>query len=370
MGFSYALDQENKTTIFGGAGLYYDRIPFDLAVDETQKITHPTFTIAFAPSGVTPTGSQIAWNNAFLTGNRSELDALIGSSGKPEAWLIANDIKVPYSNQWSLGVRQLISDWTVTATYAGQRGLDQVTLNWANFGLNPNGTCCTSFDLGPHGFSNFIYSTNDGKTWYDALLLQIDRPYQRRTPGSHRLGCRPRVYLRHALRRRRRQPRRRVFVPEHARHSQAPVDRRRTTRCRATNGIVSSLNGVTDLPYLWGIQLSGIGTFGGKYRQDIGGAGRFNQGVYVQGGFTVPGLFPYQNVNLRLRKDFYRLGATQAVGVTLDLFNALNHNNLGCYDTGNPNEPDVRHGRSVRSQMHAGCRSAHSTIFDRSSIWR
>ncbi len=96
------------------------------------------------------------------------------------------------------------------------------------------------------------------------------------------------------------------------------------------------MNGITDLPYLWGIQLSGIGTFGGKYRQDVGGAGRFNQGGYVQGGFTVPGLFPYQNVNLRLRKDFYRLGTTQAVGVTLDLFNALNHNNLGCYDTGDP----------------------------------
>jgi hypothetical protein len=61
------------------------------------------------------------------------------------------------------------------------RGYDILTLNWANFGLNPNGTCCISFDLAPHGFSNFIYSTNDAKTWYDALQVTFERPYRRLT---------------------------------------------------------------------------------------------------------------------------------------------------------------------------------------------
>src|SRR5690606_34171201 len=97
----------------------------------------------------------------------------------PEAWLIDKDIKTPKSRQWNLGVRRLLGNWAVSATYAGVRGVDQLTLNWANFGLNPDGSCCTSFNLGAHGFSNFIYSTNDGKTWYDALQLQVDRPYRR-----------------------------------------------------------------------------------------------------------------------------------------------------------------------------------------------
>src|SRR5581483_5295088 len=184
VGFSYALDDDNKTTIFGGAGVYYDRTLFDVAVDETQKITHPIYTITFAPRGVTPSGSQIAWNDSYLTGNRAQLDALIGSAGKPEAWLIDKNIKVPRSNQFDLGVRHVIRDWSLALSYNGQRGLDQLTLNWANFALNPDGTCCKSFDLGPHGFSNFIYSTNDGKTWYDALTVQLDRPYRRETPQS------------------------------------------------------------------------------------------------------------------------------------------------------------------------------------------
>jgi hypothetical protein len=93
------------------------------------------------------------------------------------------------------------------------------------------------------------------------------------------------------------------------------------------------VNGIVDIPYLYGIQLSGIGTFGGKYLQDVGCPARFCGKDYQRGGFTVPGLFPYQNINLRVRKDFPRF-ASQTVGVTFDLFNALNRDNLGCYNTG------------------------------------
>ena len=47
--------------LFGGWGLFYDRIQFDLySTDETQKITHPTFTVQFAPRGVAPAAGQVA----------------------------------------------------------------------------------------------------------------------------------------------------------------------------------------------------------------------------------------------------------------------------------------------------------------------
>ena len=334
IGFSYAIDPQNRTTIVGGFGIYYDRNLFDVSVDETQKISHPIYTIQFAPPGATPSAGQIAWNPAYLTANRNALDALVGSSGKPEAWLIANDAKVPYARQWHIGMRQLIGEtWTVAATYAGVRGLDQLTLNWANFGLNPNGSCCTSFDAAAHGFSNFIYSTNDGKTWYDALELQLERPYQRGTArdigwgfglaytyaqrsvqGMDNLG--DLFEFPNAL-----------GIPKHP----------SSAANNALNGDEKHrlvINAVTDLPYLWGIQLSGLGTFGGKYTQDVGCPGRFCGASYERGGFSPPGLFPYQNINLRIRKDFLRLGTAKSVGVTLDLFNALNRDNLGCYNTG------------------------------------
>jgi hypothetical protein len=42
---------------------------------------------------------------------------------------------------------------------------------------------------------------------------------------------------------------------------------------------------------------------------------------------------------MRLRKDFPSFGRTPvAFGLTFDLFNATNHANLGCYNTGNPTD--------------------------------
>jgi hypothetical protein len=339
LGASYALDKESKTTVFGGYGVYYDRTLFDVAVDETQKLSHPIYTITFAPRGVAPTGSQIAWNDAYLTGNRDQLDALIGSTGKPEAWLIDNDIKVPKSYQFNVGVRRMINpDWTVGLTYAGQRGVDQLTMNWANIALiDSTGKCCTTFDTGPHGFSNFIYSSNEGKTWYDALQVQIDRPYRRVSKNDIGWGfglaytyATRSVQGMDALGDLFEFPRAST-IPKHPAASQA-------------NGLSGDekhrlvVNAVSDLPYLWGIQLSGIGTFGGQYQQDVGCTLRFCAATptnpYERGGFTVPGIFPYQNVNLRLRKDFYSIGTSRAIGVTVDLFNAFNRTNGGCYDTG------------------------------------
>ena len=85
----------------------------------------------------------------------------------------------------------------------------------------------------------------------------------------------------------------------------------------------------------------GIGTFGGQYQQDVGCPARFCPAAYERGGFTVPGVFPYQNVNFRVRKDLYAIGTSKSIGLTFDLFNAFNRTNVGCYDTGDRNSKDA-----------------------------
>ena len=333
-GFSYGVDKENKTTVFGGWGLYYDRIPFDLfAVDEKQKLTRAEYTVRFAPRGIAPGPGQVAFNDSYLTADPSVLDALVRSSGRPEAFLIDNEAKVPRSTQSNVGVRQVLGSYAVSATYAYVHGEDQLALSFANFGLDTAGRCCTSFDLGAHGFRNFIYSTNSKETWYKALQLQADRPYRRADTRS--IGWGAGLAYTYATRELKGADGLDDFftfpnsrqIPKHPSNDEK-------------HRVVA--NWITDLPYLFGFQFSGVATLGGKYRQDVGCPRRFcgvdtaNANAYIRGGFTVPGTFPFRNVDMRFRKDFptglARTGT--AVGFTLDVFNAFNRNNLGCYRTG------------------------------------
>jgi outer membrane receptor protein involved in Fe transport len=337
VGFSYSVDDAGKTTIFGGWGLYYDRIPFDVAIDEKQKITHPTFFTLFAPKGTTPIGTEVAWSDSYLSADKATLDAISRASGKPELWLIDNDFKIPKSTQYSIGLRQVLGDFSGSVSYASQTGTDQFTLNLANVALNAGGGCCRNpFDWSSHGFANIIYSSNEAKTWYHAVNLRVDRAYKR--PSLDQFGWGAGVAVTFA---------RRWLqgvdnlgdtfafpsaseIPKHA----APNDEK--TRIVA--------NWITDIPYLFGIQWSGLATFGGQLRIDAGcsrfcSSGDQANNPRLVGGFTVPGTFPYQNVDMRLRKDFPKFGrSNMAFGVTLDLFNVLNHENLGCFNTGNPKD--------------------------------
>ncbi len=341
IGFSYALDNQNKTTIFGGFGIYYDRSIFDISVDETLKLTHPTFTVNFAhPDSATPGAGQELFDPALLTASKAQLDQLVHTSGVPEAWLIANDAKVPKSRQWNIGIRQLFGTVAVSATYAGQRGVDQFVLNWANFGLNANGKCCSSFDLAPHGFSNFIYSTNDVKTWYDALQLQLDRPYRR---SSSKFGWGAGIAATIAWR---------SLQGVDALGDQFAFPNTAGIKKHPSNDEKARIvaNWITDVPYLWGIQFSGLITLGSGNKLDLGCNDRFcdpnGTNHYVRGGFSPPGQnflifgkWAYRSVDLRLRKDFPAFYGAQ-MGVTLDAFNVFNYENMGCFDVGNTDSAD------------------------------
>ena len=335
VGFSYGIDRESHTTIFGGWGLYYDRIPFDLyAVDPILKIRHPDYTIRFAAPGQTPTAGQVAFNPSYLTADKGTLQALVRNFGQTEAWLIDNKAKVPYSKQMNVGVRQVFSALTATATYVYQVGYDQIGLNFGDAGsLLANGRCCqgNGFPIGAHGFNNFIYSTNDGQTWYRALQLQLDRPYSR--PDSDSFGWGAGLAYTRAVRELSGSDN---LGEDFDYPNQAAIGKHLSNDEK--DRIVT--NFITDIPYVFGIQFSGLLTLGGKSRQDIGCAARFCGGgttgnLFERGGFTAPGTFPYQNLDLRFRKDLPTFGRTLTrIGVTFDAFNVTNHDNFSHYITG------------------------------------
>jgi hypothetical protein len=339
LGFSYGLDADDRTTIFGGVGIYYDRSLFDFSVDEIQKLARPTFTVRFADPDSAPKTGEVAWNPSYLTADTSAISALARSSGQPEAFLIDNKTRPPKSTQWSVGVRRRLGSLVASLSYQGQRGTNLFTYNWANIGLNPaTNLCCVSFNIGAHGFNNFIYSTNDGKTWYDALSLQLDRPY-RPSPNGLNWGA--------------------GLVYTYAKRYVAGVDNlgdltgsfpggfpnalaipKRTDCCGSDERHHVVANWIVGIPQLAGIQFSALITLGSGARQDVGTHPRFGgvlDSTYFPSAFQPPqrnflflGGWAYRRVDIRLRKDFPEIHGT-SLGVTADVFNVFNYMNFTNY---------------------------------------
>jgi len=172
LGFSYDLFETGRTILFGGVGRYYDRNLFNNTLDEQFRIQHAVGEFYFSPDGSPFNGQPTArWDPRYLT--EAGLQELLaqGVTGKPEVFLVENDTRVPYSNQWNLGVRQTFGNMVASASYANIRSYHGLSYLWGA------GRCCPQFDT---NYSNVLISSDDIRTWYDAVYLQLDRPYSGR----------------------------------------------------------------------------------------------------------------------------------------------------------------------------------------------
>ena len=278
--------------------------------------------ISGQPGGPTVPG-QIEWENRFLVEGKAALDDLIASqrANTPEAKLLPNDLRPPMSQQFSLGIRQLIGNFAVEAAYTGVRSKNVFTFYWGN----SNFTCAERTFACFHqrnipGYSVVLFATDDGKTWYDALQLKVDRRFRAGNVVGWGGG------LAYTLAKRQTQG----FNDDFSFPN--PVDYPKQVRNDERHRVV--MHWITESRFAWGIQFSGIITLGSGARYDFGGRHDNNfqpgAGRPEQHSFIIPNAWAYRNVDLRLRKDFlnYQGGS---MGVTVDLFNAFNYQNYGCY---------------------------------------
>jgi len=340
LGFSYALDSGGKTSVFGGWGIFYDRTLFDNALEESFALQHPSYTLYFAPVGQA-TGNQIEWNNNYLT-DRAALLALIGQTrfNTPEVKLLPNDLRPPMAQHFNLGVRRAFGRVEASAAYTAVRSKNVLTFYWGNEDF----TCpersfavanCFQHRTIP-GWGNILFADDAGKTWYDALQLKVDRPYRGDPDGGNGWGAGLAV----TIAERETQGFNDLFSFPNA--TDYPRQVRNDERLRIVG------NWVADLPFLWGTQFSGIITLGSGGRYDVGGRFDCNNAntCFEAGGFTpekhnfiIPNAFAYRMVDVRLRKDFARRGGN-ALGLTLEVFNLFNFDNLSDYRTFDRNSAD------------------------------
>ncbi len=142
IGFSYDLTGDKATVLFGGAGRAYDRTMANHMLDELQKNLQP--------------GGEI--------------------------WMIRNDHKMPYTDQYSLGVRQAIGDWNGELGAIAALGRNQ--FNWFCGNRDANGGFASQSPIdplwgGPAGFGTLVLGDFVTRTSTKSLYLKADKPYTR-----------------------------------------------------------------------------------------------------------------------------------------------------------------------------------------------
>jgi len=137
LGLSYDINADQRHVLFAGAGRSYDRNVFGILQHETNKATLYVPTVQFWNAnndgclpGTTGNSSCIEWNDSYLTpaGLQSIAPAAFG-----EMHLINNHIKAPYSDQFSIGVRNRLSNWNTSLAVARVLSYNGLIASLANF---------------------------------------------------------------------------------------------------------------------------------------------------------------------------------------------------------------------------------------------
>jgi len=172
--------------VFGGVGRSYDRDLYEaIQVEQTKSVlSQPTilFNTPIHPCTV-GINACYAYDPAYM--DIARLQALVADSsiGK-EVDLINNRLKAPYSDQFSIGMRNTFGDWNLSATVARIRSHDGLVYTLGN--RYPDGSFWQDgsqpWNNGIPGFGNLIIGNNGLETRTTQFLLSLEKPY---TKESH-----------------------------------------------------------------------------------------------------------------------------------------------------------------------------------------
>jgi hypothetical protein len=337
VGFSYGLDNDNRTTIFGSWGIFYDRTLFDQATEERFEIQNPRYRIEFYPTGGPVEAGKVEWDPIYLTGSAAAIQQLVQSSSaaRPEAKLLPNDLRPPKSNQFSVGIRRQVGDVMLEGSYNGVRSNNTFTFYWADRDFvcpeRSFGVAGCFVERPVPGFSVVLFADNGGKTWYDAFTLKADRHFRSASGLAWGGG------ISYTLAKRQTEG----FNDDFSFPSRAdyPKQVRNDERHRVVG------NWILLFPWAGGLEFSGLATIGSGLRYDVGDRFGGTSNPFEPGAFDAP---TYKNVDLRLRKEipFYR---GNRFGVAIDAFNVFNTMNLGDFIVNNRADANFGKARQVIS---------------------
>jgi outer membrane receptor protein involved in Fe transport len=177
LGFSYDLGGDEAHVIFGGAGRAYDRTLYDYLQLEQNKFALAQAEIHFDTTEH-PCPTCIAFDPAFAQ-DIGNLQALLnGTAGEVD--LMNNNLKVPFADQFSLGMRNRLGDWNTSASVAYINSKDGFVFTLGN--RYPNGDFWQNrgqpWGNSPPGLAGVLLLGDNGiETRSKQLLLSAEKPF-------------------------------------------------------------------------------------------------------------------------------------------------------------------------------------------------
>jgi len=190
LGFSYDINGDQRHVVFGGAGRSYDRNLFDYLQNEISKASWGQYTYDFNtpmhPCDPTTSATCRAWDPRYLDPEYLRTSSVAGTR---EVFLNNNRLEVPYSDQFSLGMRNTFeisgNDWNTEVAYSYVRSHDGIAFLLGNrladgrfFPATPaDATDPPPWGVGFAPFSNLILAQNALETKSKSIYLKLEKPY-------------------------------------------------------------------------------------------------------------------------------------------------------------------------------------------------
>jgi len=182
-GVSYDINADQKHVVFGGAGRAYDRDLFEYLQLEETKTALPQDEIFFnvPERPCTPSPTCIPWNPVYLNGLTTLQSLVAHSTSGQEVDMINNNLKAPYSDQFSIGMRNRVGDWNTSVAITRVLGHDGFAYTLGN--RYPNGAYFQNgsqpWNNGIPGYGNLIVGNNGIETRTTQVLVGAEKPFTR-----------------------------------------------------------------------------------------------------------------------------------------------------------------------------------------------
>lgn len=341
IGFSWDVKGNSKTVVFGGWGKYYDRVILNDIFDEEYRQNWSIYSFCFSVDGRPTPGCGVpalAWRPEYLSAQGLRNLINNGQAAGPEVWLVANDIKPPRSDQWTLGVRQQLGSWLMSVSYAGSRGYNGLSYF---FGDLPPGTAFGDRfggNVQVPGFARVFITSTARRTWYDGIYFTLDRPYSADTKWGFNLSY---TYA-EASQTGTDNPGEGIAFGAFDYGSSADFYEFDGTNDERHRLVMS---GTVGLPY--NFRFSSFITLGSGVPFTIFDAStgnftvRWNEGRPARQDFIVPDAWAYRSVDARIEWDAPAIADTVRIGLVVEGFNLFDHDNYSSFENFKPTLPSV-----------------------------